>query len=213
MSKNFSVKANAFECVMNGVANYFDIVAACKAYRTNRFGYGFIAKSEVRVSAPKATAKEWTETFGTEMNVQKVTSVTNARAASYQNKVNNVLAKQGCDKTFEAATMKGYHWVEGAEGVIKRADKDGSMQLCVTFQKGDRTRFVTRYLVDGNRWATTEEEAFIKAHLYTPKASAKQIANGVAEENVVMVRNYKFANLLAVGKSQEIVSLWNALNE
>lgn len=213
MSKNFAVKANALECVMNKVADYFDIVEACRVFRKCQLGYGFIAKSEVRVKAPKTTAKEWAETFGTEMHVKKVTLVTDARAASYQNKVNNVLAKQGCDKSFEAAPMNGYHWVEGAEGVIKVSDKDGSMQLCVVFQKGDKTEFKHRYLIDGKRWATTEEEAFIESHIYTQKASAKQIANGVEEENVVMVRNYKFANVLEVGITHEIEALWKKLNK
>lgn len=202
--------AISFQSVVNGKVDLFHVVNACKQFRANKFGYGFIAKSEVRVSAPKATASEWANVFGYPMNVQKVTIVTNARAYDYQTKVNNVLAKQGCEKTFQSDSMNGYHWIEGAEGIIKESDK-GSVQLCVTFQKGDRTKFESRYLVNGNRWATDAEVAFITAHLYTPKASAKQIANGVAEENVVMVRNYKFANILAVGKTQEVSEIWNSL--
>lgn len=206
------MKANDFKSVVNCVANFFDIVAECKNIRANKFGYGFIAKSEVRVSSPKKTANEWLAKFGYPMEVKKVTCVTNARAYDYQEKVNKMLAKKGMEKNFVSESMNGYHWIDGCEGIIKESDK-GSVQLCITFQKNDRTKFSHRYIVNGNRFANAEEEEFIKAHLYVAKPSAKQTESGIVDEDAIMVRNYKFANILAVGKSQEINNIWNELSK
>lgn len=205
MSKNVNAKSAANLLAISEL-NVFNTIAACKEFASCKFGYGFVAKSTPKFQAPKQTAAMWAGEFGSEMpTIIKVTKVTNARSGNYANKVNKAL---GGGKDFVADGMNGYEWV--VPNVIKRATKDGSLQLCVTFTKGDRTKFESFYVV-GDHFATDEELAFIKSRLYVAPASAKQIESGVSEEDVVMVRNYKFSNVLSVGKTEEIEDFWNAL--
>lgn len=189
------------------VVDFFETVSACKEFASCKFGYGFIARSTPNFRAPKATSLEWFNTFGSEMpNIVKVTKVTNARAYDYAKAINRQLDKQGDAANFKSDAMSGYDWV--VPNIIKRAQKDGSLQLCVTFKENDRTKFESFYIVS-DHFATEDELEFIKEHLYkAPNKSVKQSASGIADEDIVMVRNYKFSNVIAVGTTPEIEKAW-----
>lgn len=184
--------------------NVFDIVALTARMAKCQFGYGFIARTNPKMIKPKTTAKEWEQTFGTPFeDVKKVTCVTNARAYDYAKAVNKV-----ADTAFISDPLKGYRWL--VPNVIKQAIADNSLQLTLTFKKNDKTKFITKYFV-GDRLASEQETAFILAHLYMPKAPQKQLAHGVAEEDVILVRNYKFDNIYACGASKDIKNVWNGI--
>ena len=204
---NFSVSE-----LLTAVVNVFDTIAACKEFASCKFGYGFIARSTPTFRAPKRTAAEWVAEFGSIMpNIVKVTKVTNARAYDYEESINRQLKKQGGEANFKASSMNGYEWV--VPNIIKRAINSGSLQLCVTFKDGDKTKFEQFYIV-GDRFATEAELAFIKSHLYVaPNKSVKQSESGVADEDILMVRNYKFSNVIAVGKTPQIEEVWANITE
>ena len=197
--------------LINGVVNFFDTVSACKEFASCKFGYGFIARSTPKFRAPKATAAEWAAEFGNAMpSIIKVTKVTNARAYDYSKAINRQLTKNGTEANFESDAMSGYEWV--VPNIIKRAIKDGSMQLCVTFKTGDKTKFETFYIV-GDHFATADELDFIKSHLYVaPNKSVKQSEMGIEDDDILMVRNYKFANIIAVGTTPEVEDIWSKID-
>lgn len=204
---NFSVSE-----LLIAVVDVFSTISACKDFASCKFGYGFIARSTPKFRAPKATATEWLNEFGEVMpNIVKVTKVTNARAYDYTKAVNRTLAKQGDEANFRSDAMKGYDWV--VPNIIKRAQKDGNLQLCVTFKENDRTKFESFYIV-ADHFATEDELTFIKEHLYVaPNKSVKQTTSGIEDEDIVMVRNYKFSNIVAVGLTPEIEEMWANIAE
>lgn len=190
----------------NKSANVFDILATCKDIVSNKFGYGLIAKSEPKFKAPKKTAQEWFDVFGYNMpTITKITKVSNARCYDYEKAVNRKLAKDGKETDFKSDTLKGYDWI--VYPIIKKSLKTDTLQLTVTFTKGDKTTFETKYMV-GDNMATEEQTAWIKEHLYVTPQSAKQTAAGVSEEDQIMVRNYKLDNILIIGKMLEVKSGW-----
>ena len=200
---NFSVSE-----LLIAVVDVFSTIAACKNFASCKFGYGFIARSAPKFRAPKATATEWAAEFGNDMpNIVKVTKVTNARAYDYAKAINRQLTKQGDTAEFKSDRMNGYEWV--VPNIIKRAEKDGSLQLCVTFKENDRTKFETFYIV-ADHFATADELNFITEHLYkAPNKSVKQTESGIADEDILMVRNYKFSNIIAVGQTPQIEEIWS----
>ena len=205
---NFSVSE-----LLIAVVDVFSTIAVCKDFASCKFGYGFIARSTPKFRAPKATATEWLNEFGETMpNIVKVTKVTNARAYDYAKAVNRTLAKQGDENNrFKSDDMNGYDWV--VPNIIKRAQKDGNLQLCVTFKENDRTKFESLYIV-ADHFATEDELTFIKEHLYVaPNKSVKQTTSGIEDEDIVMVRNYKFSNIVAVGQTPEIEEMWANIAE
>lgn len=205
---NFSVSE-----LLIAVVDVFSTISACKYFASCKFGYGFIARSTPKFRAPKATATEWLNEFGETMpNIVKVTKVTNARAYDYAKAVNRTLAKQGDENNrFKSDDMNGYDWV--VPNIIKRAQKDGNLQLCVTFKENDRTKFESFYIV-ADHFATEDELTFIKEHLYVaPNKSVKQTTSGIKDEDIVMVRNYKFSNIVAVGQTPEIEEMWANIAE
>ena len=205
---NFSVSE-----LLIAVVDVFSTISACKYFASCKFGYGFIARSTPKFRAPKATATEWLNEFGETMpNIVKVTKVTNARAYDYAKAVNRTLAKQGDENNrFKSDDMNGYDWV--VPNIIKRAQKDGNLQLCVTFKENDRTKFESLYIV-ADHFATEDELTFIKEHLYVaPNKSVKQTTSGIEDEDIVMVRNYKFSNIVAVGQTPEIEEMWANIAE
>jgi len=202
---NFSVSE-----LLTAVVNVFDTIAACKEFASCKFGYGFIARSTPTFRAPKTTAAEWMAEFGETMpNIVKVTKCTNARAYDYGKAVNRQLAKQGDEANFKSEAMNGYEWV--VPNIIKRAMKDGNLQLCVTFKEDGKTKFEPFYIV-GDHFATTDELTFIKSHLYVaPNKSVKQSESGIADKDILMVRNFKFSNVIAVGQTPQIEEIWEGI--
>lgn len=201
--------------LLNVVVNFFDTIEGCKEFASCKFGYGFIARSTPKFRAPKTTSSEWFNDFGNEMpSIIKITKVTNARAYDYAKAINRQLSKQGDAADFKSSEMNGYEWV--VPNIIKRAIKDGSLQMCVTFKENDRTKFETFYIVADNNphFATETELDFIKSHLYVaPNKSVKQSVNGIADEDILMVRNYKFSNMIAVGQTPQIEEIWSKITE
>ena len=197
--------------LVNGVLNFFETVEACKEFASCKFGYGFIARSTPKFRAPQTTAREWLAEFGSAMpNIIKVTKVTNARAYDYGKAVNRQLTKQGEVANFESDPMNGYEWI--VPNIIKRATASGSMQLCVTFKDGDKTKFETFYIV-ADHFATDAEVDFIKSHLYVaPCKSVKQTNMGIEEKDILQVRNYKFSNIIAVGTTPEVEEIWSKID-
>lgn len=195
------------------VVNFFDTVTLCKEFASCKFGYGFIARSTPRFVAPKTTASEWLNEFGTAMpSIVKVTKVTNARAYDYEKAINRQLTKQGSESNFESGSMSGYEWV--VPNIIKKTIKTGDLQMCVTFKDKDKTKFETFYIVadDAPHFATDDELDFIKSHLYAaPNKSVKQSESGIADEDILMVRNYKFSNIIAVGQTPQIEEIWEKI--
>lgn len=200
---NFSVNV-----LLTSSVNVFNTIEACRELASCKFGYGFVSRSTPNFKAPKATEREWINEFGgfSMPVIVKVTKVTNARAYDYAKAVNRQLSKQGDAATFQSDAMSGYTWV--VPNIIKRADKDGSLQLCVSFKEGDRTKFESFYIV-GDHFATEDELAFIEGHLYVaPNKSVKQSASGIADKDIIMVRNYKFSNVIFVGQTPKIEEFW-----
>lgn len=183
------------------------ILAVCKEFGMCKMGFGFIAKSTPRFAAPKQTAAMWLNEFGTEMpTIVKVTKVSNARSGSYQNKVNKVATTE-----FVSGSLNGYEWL--IPNMVKRVTKDGSLQLCIAYSDTDKTSFVSEYIINGERFATPAEVAFIKSRLYTAPASQKQLSAGVSFADIVSVRNYKFSNVLSIGKNPIIEQFWESLTK
>ena len=55
---------------------------------------------------------------------------------------------------------------------------------------------------------------FIKSHLYVaPNKSVKQSESGIADEDIVMVRNYKFSNIIEVGTTPQIEEIWDGIDK
>ena len=52
--------------------------------------------------------------------------------------------------------------------------------------------------------ATKSEFEFIKTHLYVAPKSVKQTSLGIKEDDIINVRNYKFENIVAIGKCNEL---------
>lgn len=211
MNKSNNIKVLATESM-----NPFKVLETCKNIAANRFGYGLIVRSTPQFKAPIGTAKKWNELFKKEMNVVKVTKVTNARAYDYVAAVKRQLEKQGSTKEFVGEKMLGYEWL--VKNILKSSLKEGirdedRMQFCITFKKNDKTSFESYYIVDGDHFATDNELAFIKEHLRPKSVSKKQTECGIAEEDIIMVRNYKVSNVVMCGKSNDISKYWESIEK
>ena len=209
-------KSNNIKVLTNSSMDPFEVLETCKNIAANRFGYGLIVRSTPQFKAPIGTAKKWNELFKKEMNVVKVTKVTNARAYDYVAAVKRQLEKQGSTKEFVGEKMLGYEWL--VKNILKSSLKEGirdedRMQICITFKKNDKTSFESYYIVDGDHFATDNELAFIKEHLRPKSVSKKQTECGIAEEDIIMVRNYKVSNVVMCGKSNDISKYWESIEK
>ena len=209
-------KSNNIKVLTNSSMDPFEVLETCKNIAANRFGYGLIVRSTPQFKAPIGTAKKWNELFKKEMNVVKVTKVTNARAYDYVAAVKRQLEKQGSTKEFVGEKMLGYEWL--VKNILKSSLKEGirdedRMQFCITFKKKDKTSFESYYIVDGDHFATDNELAFIKEHLRPKSVSKKQTECGIAEEDIIMVRNYKVSNVVMCGKSNDISKYWESIEK
>lgn len=181
----------------------FDMVEACKYIASCKLGYSLIVESSIRVSAPKRTSTEFFTAFGMDFSkLAKVTCVKNARCYDYAAAVS-----RAANTPFESGEMKGYNWI--IYPIIKQSLKDNSLQFCLTFKKSDKTAFETRYFYEGKLVEDEEVIAFIKSHTYQSGGSKKQEDLGIAAEDIINVRNYKFENVLCIGKPCK--ELWEEL--
>lgn len=208
---------NSVKVLATTSVNPFDVLATCKDIAANKFGYGVVVRSEPKFRAPKKTESEWKEIFGFPMNVIKVTKVTNARAYDYCAAVNRQLEKQGSDSHFKGEKMLGYEWL--VPNILKSSLKEGiadkdRMQFCLTFKANDKTNFEHYYIVGGDHFATKSEMEFIKSHLYVaPSKSKKQADMGIADDDIIMVRNYKVSNVVFCGKSDMVAEYWASITK
>ncbi len=193
---------------LESAVNVFETIEFCKNISSCKFGYGFIARTKPTFVAPKKTEKEWVAVFGCPMEVYKVTMVTNARVYDYEKNINKQLENQGSEGTFKSDSLSGCEWV--VPNIIKRSNKDGSLQLVMTFKPKDKTSFKTFYICDGHL-ASDEEMSFINNHLRDNGTSKKQADMGIAEEDRVLVRGYKFSNIVKVGKTKDVEDFWSSL--
>ena len=209
--------SNFVKVLATSVINPFDVLATCKDIAKNKLGYGVIVRSEPKFKAPKKTASEWENMFGSRMDVVKVTKVPNARAYDYCAAVNRQLEKQGSDSHFKGEKMLGYEWL--VPNILKSSLKEGiedkdRMQFCITFKSNDKTNFEHYYIVGGDHFATESEMEFIKSHLYVaPCKSRKQADMGIADDDIIMVRNYKVSNVVFCGKSDMVAGYWASITQ
>ena len=209
MNKSNNIKVLATESM-----NPFKVLETCKNIAANRFGYGLIVRSTPQFKAPVGTAKKWNELFGKEMDIVKVTKVTNARAYDYVSAIKRQLEKQGSENTFKGDKMLGYEWL--VPNILKASLKEGicdkdRMQFCITFKRNDKTSFESFYIVDGDHFATDSELAFIREYLKPTYVSKKQTECGIDYENIIMVRNYKVSNVVMCGKTNTINEYWESI--
>ena len=209
-------KSNNIKVLVSKSMNPFKVLETCKNIAANKFGYGIIVRSTPQFKAPVGTARKWFEFFGKEMNVVKVTKVTNARAYDYVSAIKRQLEKQGSENTFKGDKMLGYEWL--VPNILKASLKEGirdedRMQFCITFKRNDKTSFESFYIVDGDHFATDSELAFIKENLKPTYVSKKQTECGIDYENIIMVRNYKVSNVVMCGKSNDINKYWESILE
>ena len=209
-------KSNNIKVLATESKNPFKVLETCKNIAANRFGYGLIVRSTPNFKAPMGTAKKWNELFGNEMNIVKVTKVTNARAYDYCKAIKRQLEKQGSENTFKGDKMLGYEWL--VPNILKASLKEGicdkdRMQFCITFKQNDKTSFESFYIVDGDHFATDRELAFIKEHLRPKSVSKKQTECVIDYENIIMVRNYKVSNVVMCGKTNTINEYWESIEK
>ena len=209
-------KSNNIKVLVSKSMNPFKVLETCKNIAANKFGYGLIVRSTPQFKAPVGTARKWFEFFGKEMNVVKVTKVTNARAYDYVSAIKRQLEKQGSENTFKGDKMLGYEWL--VPNILKASLKEGirdedRMQFCITFKRNDKTSFESFYIVDGDHFATDSELAFIKENLKPTYVSKKQTECGIDYENIIMVRNYKVSNVVMCGKSNDINKYWESIEK
>ena len=183
---------------------------AAVAFKLCRQGLAMIARSEVSLSAPKATAREWLATFGREMPaLKKIAIITQCKAYNYERKNNNELAKIGENPNFEAAAPNGCEWV--VFPVIKRSLKSGELLVTISFTESDKSTAECRYIV-GDRLATEDEAQFIRAHLRKKTYSVKQAEHGITDpKEQIQVRNYKLANVLTIDTINKVKEVWAGL--
>lgn len=209
-------KSNNIKVLVSKSMNPFKVLETCKNIAANKFGYGVIVRSTPQFKAPVGTARKWFELFGKEMDIVKVTKVTNARAYDYVSAIKRQLEKQGSENTFKGDKMLGYEWL--VPNILKASLKEGicdkdRMQFCITFKHADKTSFESYYIVDGDHFATDSELAFIKENLKPTYVSKKQSECGIAEDDIIMVRNYKVSNVVMCGKTNTINEYWESIIE
>lgn len=209
-------KSNNIKVLVSKSMDPFKVLETCKNIAANKFGYGVIVRSTPQFKAPVGTAKKWFELFGKEMDIVKVTKVTNARAYDYVSAIKRQLEKQGSENTFKGDKMLGYEWL--VPNILKASLKEGicdkdRMQFCITFKRNDKTSFESFYIVDGDHFATDSELAFIRENLKPTYVSKKQTECGIDYENIIMVRNYKVSNVVMCGKTNTINEYWESIIE
>jgi hypothetical protein len=125
---------------------------------------------------------------------------------SYENTVNNRLAREGADADFHSQKPKGRSWVEGMANILLVSDKDAEqMYLRTTMLRNTNSKSV--YLIDGRK-ATDAEIESIKA--FIPTAS-KPTNQGLSEGNEVIVRDYKLQGVLAMTQGSKEYNLLNSV--
>ena len=148
------------------------------------FGTTLIAVTEPRMN------KRGNPYYG---RIQKATYLVNvALGYSYENTVNNRLAREGKEADFISQAPFGRVWVEGMENLLLQSTKNEHQYYLRTTMRPNTTAKVV-YLIDGRRATEQEVEEILR---YIPQS--RPTNQGLEEGNEVIVRDYKLENILAI---------------
>ena len=117
-------------------------------------------------------------------NIVKFTKVTNDTTRKAINRP--------C-KVMQPTSSRCHEWLRLGCSQHHQASTEGRKpSSCVTFKENDRTKFESFYIVTTSRMNGLTS--------IVPNKSVKQ--SGIADEDIVMVRNYKFSNIVAADRPQ-----------
>lgn len=175
---------------------------------STKFGAAMIVKSE-----PKFRGGKTCPFVG---RVGKITLITNCRFGSYVNSVNVTLEKKGIETEYKAAPRKGMHFVEGMYPYILQSEKDSEQYyLTMNYRPSDKTTFEHVFVLDGN--IVTDEDTIkdIESWIYAApkKDNAKQTEAGLENEEQTKVVTYKLQNVMHIGKTYELKTVWDMLTK
>lgn len=199
---------NFIERVWKTRASKAVIIEAAKSIDKCQFGTSIIALScAIRMEKQKTNEALFKSLFGFEFSeVAKVSFIRNFRRYDYAAKVENLSGNTG----FNVAKQSGASQSDIAN-CIKVTDKDGSLMLQCSYTIPNGTKVQTAYIINGKRLATPQEAAFISDHLYTYKGSTKQHNFGVAEGEEVRFMQFKFDNIISIGRNQLVEPIWDQI--
>lgn len=161
----------------------------------------------------KGTAKNrslaYEKFFDPIKGVWRTTKTTRYTNLSFQRNYANACTNRAEDNStpYIAEKPKGRSWVEGLEGILLVSDTDPNKFYLRVSENKNTTRQTT-YFVDGNE-ATAEEVAIIKEFLPTKKTYVcqKQIENGIAEDNQVIVKDFCVDNIVSIQFGKKVLTL------
>ena len=185
------------------------ILAEAKDIDLCQFGHSVIAlNKDIRLVQQKASEKAFEAQFKVPFSeVKKVTYIQNFRRYEEAKKIESMTGN-----TLNPEKQTGAHRLDGYKSV-RVTDKDGSLMLQCSYQLDDTSKFETRYIVSGKRFATDEESAFIEAHKYIAPASKKQAEAGVQHGEEIRFLQFKFSNIIAVGHNQLVQPIWESFTK
>ena len=198
----------------NNISRYFNvradkntILASAKSIDNCQFGNSIIAfNGSIRLNQQKTTEKEFFTLFGYDFKqVKKITYIRNFRRYDMTKKIEATTGN-----TFTASKQSGATTLEGYRSV-KVTDKDATLMLQCSYTLDDTSVFKTRYIIDGKRFATEEEHRFIEGHKYIAPSSHKQEEAGMSEKEQVRFLQFKFDNIVAIGKNQLVEPIWESI--
>ena len=157
----------------------------------SQFGLAAVLVTEPRLRAPKSCPFTG--------RVKKVTYYCGFTFASYANSINGASAtKSGATADFKADAPTYAHYVQGLENVLLQSNKDSEQYYLALTGKEVNMTIRSTYLVDG-KVADAETMASQTEWLYQPsKVSAKQLAHGITEEQMVWRLQPKLQNVICL---------------
>lgn len=177
---------------MKNTSNFQSVNEFCNNINKGTFGISLVAVTEPKMN------KKGNPFFG---RVKKATYITNvALGYTYENVVNNRLDRKGLESNFESEKPKGKSWLEFPYLLV--SDKDNTQQyLRTTMRKNSKIDNI--YLLDGKIVNDLDIINQIKQWLPKPSTSAKQETFGLAEEEQVIVRDFKVENIVSLMQGEK----------
>lgn len=134
----------------------------------------------------------------------KITRYTNI---TFQRNYANACTNRAENNTpYIAEKPRGRSWVDGLEGILLVSDNDPN-KFYLRISENKNTKRHTEYFVDGKQ-ATDEQIAVIKE--FSPSKSyscKKQLEHGIAEEDVVVVKDVLLENIVSIQFGSKILTL------
>jgi hypothetical protein len=177
---------------MKNTSNIQSVNEFCKNINKGTFGISLVAVTEPKMN------KKGNPFFG---RVKKATYITNvALGYTYENVVNNRLDRKGLESNFESEKPKGKSWLEFPYLLV--SDKDNTQQyLRTTMRKNSKIDNI--YLLDGKIVNDLDIINQIKNWLPKSSTSAKQETFGLAEEEQVIIRDFKVENIVSLMQGEK----------